>query len=273
MRHKLCLVVLNEKPSSSFPPVSSSSSFSIGWQPWMSWTVVLTRSRLCPPPLDSVSAYALLPLTTTSSHSCLQRWALESHAVCLRVSVCVCVIMCTLCCELMYKTSIVCVFHINLSCLAPAVCWCPIPLCPIPLICTSLRWAAGRMPPCCSCTPTSWSLCPRRWETWPSSRSSISATTSESSLRLSLPQVSAPWQSSQIVDAIWRAARQAGDQIWWWLFNLQSLASSHSLMISLGQLIRLTPLYAYFAPLSPPYTPVLPPVSPPSPPCYTPYHR
>lgn len=46
----------------------------------------------------------------------------------------------------------------------------------------SFRWGTGRAPLCCSCTPISWSLCPRRWATCRSWRSSTSATTSESSL-------------------------------------------------------------------------------------------
>lgn len=29
----------------------------------------------------------------------------------------------------------------------------------------SFRWGTGRTRPCCSCTPTSWSPCPRRWAT------------------------------------------------------------------------------------------------------------
>lgn len=43
----------------------------------------------------------------------------------------------------------------------------------------SFRWGTGRMQLCCSYIPTSWSLYPRRWVTCRSSRSSISATTSE----------------------------------------------------------------------------------------------
>lgn len=41
------------------------------------------------------------------------------------------------------------------------------------------RWAPGRTQLCCSYIPTSWSLCLRKWATCRSSKSSISATTSE----------------------------------------------------------------------------------------------
>lgn len=44
------------------------------------------------------------------------------------------------------------------------------------------RWATGKTQLCCSYIPTSWSLCLRRWVTCRSSRSSTSATTSESGL-------------------------------------------------------------------------------------------
>lgn len=53
----------------------------LGWHLWKSWTAALMRLKVCPLPLASVSASALLPQITTSLPSFPQRWVFPSMLI------------------------------------------------------------------------------------------------------------------------------------------------------------------------------------------------